>query len=77
MGVGPASVARLIVAVVAILDLALVLGMPILLLATRRFRRFGVGTLATGLASVAFVLLRHVLPDRTAGSRWGTRQPCR
>jgi uncharacterized membrane protein YbhN (UPF0104 family)/tRNA A-37 threonylcarbamoyl transferase component Bud32 len=63
----PASVAGLIVAVVAVLYLALVLGTPILLLATRRFRTFGVGTLAIVLASVAFVLLRDVLPDRTAG----------
>ena len=63
----PATVAGLVVAVVAVLYLALLLGTPVVLLITRRFRTFGVGTLAIVVASAAFVLLRDVLPDRTTG----------
>lgn len=67
----PASVAGLVVAVVAVLYLVLLLGTPVVLLVTRRLRTLGVGTLAIVAASVAFVLLRDVLPDRTGGASGG------
>jgi uncharacterized membrane protein YbhN (UPF0104 family)/tRNA A-37 threonylcarbamoyl transferase component Bud32 len=62
----PASVAGLAVAVVAVLYLVLLLGAPVALLVTRRFRTFGVATLAILLASLASRWVLDTLPVRTA-----------